>query len=384
MRTSRAALLVTGLLLALAPGASALKIAVDGNHFVNARHEHLRLIGVNRSSTEYACAADDGVGGHGYAIFEGPVGTRAIQAMKSWRINAVAIPLNEACWLGGYGGLKPTFSGSRYRKAIVAYVNRLNARGIYAVIRLSASGPGSHVYGETSSSSEAPMADADHSISFWRSVAATFKDDHAVVFHTYDEPHDIGWRCALHGCIATSDSAHGGAPDFGSFHTAGQQAIVNAIRSRGARTQPIVISGIDFAGDEGKWEQFAPTDAASALVVGFNSFDFSGNFAGQRQNLKQLARRHPVLVGGFGDTDCDSDFSGRLMGFADRNGISYLAWTWNTEADYGGCQNALLGPTRDAYLTGHPSGFGAGIRAHYRAVMAPPTTPRARTRRSGR
>ena len=56
------------------------------------------------------------------------------------------------------------------------------------------------------------------------------------------------------------------------------------------------------------------------------------------------------------------------MKFADRLGISYLAWTWNTEADYGGCENALLGPKRSAYFTGHPSGFGKGIRKHFRAV----------------
>ncbi len=73
-------------------------------------------------------------------------------------------------------------------------------------------------------------------------------------------------------------------------------------------------------------------------------------------------------MGGFGDTDCNSDYSKRLMRFADGQGISYLAWTWNTEADYGGCSNALLGPKLSAYYSGHPSGFGEGIRKHYRAV----------------
>lgn len=47
------------------------------------------------------------------------------------------------------------------------------------------------------------------------------------------------------------------------------------------------------------------------------------------------------------------------MNFADGLGISYLAWTWNTIADYGDCSNALLGPKISAYYTGHPSGFGA-------------------------
>ena len=82
-----------------------------------------------------------------------------------------------------------------------------------------------------------------------------------------------------------------------------------------------------------------------------------------------------MLIGGFGDTNCNSDFSSKLMKFADRLGISYLAWTWNTVQDYGGCSNALLdsgrkGKAGRAYLRGLPSGFGRGVRAHFRKVKA--------------
>jgi hypothetical protein len=121
---------------ASAGSAQALSIAVSGNHLVNNGGKKVRLIGVNRSGSEYSCAGDDGRGGHGYGVFQGPVSNRAIKAMKTWRVNAVAIPLNEACWLGGYGGLKPAFSGAAYRDAIEGYVNRLTARGINEVLRL--------------------------------------------------------------------------------------------------------------------------------------------------------------------------------------------------------------------------------------------------------
>lgn len=95
---------------ACAGSAQALSIAVSGNHLVDESGKKVRLIGVNRSGSEYSCAGDDGHGGHGYAVFQGPVSDRAIKTMKTWKVNAVAIPLNEACWLGGYGGLKPAFS----------------------------------------------------------------------------------------------------------------------------------------------------------------------------------------------------------------------------------------------------------------------------------
>ena len=107
-------------------------------------------------------------------------------------------------------------------------------------------------------------------------------------------------------------------------------------------------------------------DPLNAIVVGWNDFDYTKNLRRSKGDLK-APKRLPDLIGGFGDTDCNSDYC-KLMRFADRYGISYLAWTWNTEADYGGCSNALLGPTRKAYFTGHPSGFGKGVRKHFRAV----------------
>ena len=344
-----------------------LSIGVSGNHLVNEAGKTVRLIGVNRSGSEYSCSGPDGEGGHGYAVFQGPVSDKAIAAMKTWRVNAVALPLNEACWLGGIGDLNPKFSGEPYRSAIEAYVDRLNAHGIYVVLRLSGAGPDDHVYGSVKGSSESPMADADHSLAFWSSVAARFRDNHAVLFHAYDEPHKISWGCALQGGCTVNANGSEGEPRFGKYTAVGEQSIVDAIRATGA-TQPIIVSGIDFAGDLSQWQQFMPTDPLSSIAVGWNSFDYSHNFGASKPFLRSLAKSHPVVVGGFGDTDCDSSYSTKLMKFADGLGISYLAWTWNTEADYGGCSNALLGPKLSAYLSGHPSGYGRGVRKHFRHV----------------
>jgi hypothetical protein len=48
--------------------ASALEIQVTGDHFVNGSGEAIRLIGVNRSGSEYACSGPDGQGGNGYGF----------------------------------------------------------------------------------------------------------------------------------------------------------------------------------------------------------------------------------------------------------------------------------------------------------------------------
>ncbi len=100
---------------ARSPGA----IRVSGHRLIGVDGHTLRLIGVDRSGTEYACSGPDGAGGFGYGIFQGPDDAGSIKALRSWHVNAVALPLNEACWLGGYAGLKPDFSGSAYQNAIV-------------------------------------------------------------------------------------------------------------------------------------------------------------------------------------------------------------------------------------------------------------------------
>ena len=374
-RRLRVALLAGLALAALttATARGAAPVRVSGNRLIGVDGRFLRLIGVNRSGTEYACSGPVDGGGFGYGIFQGPVDADSVRALLSWHVNAVGLPLNEACWLGGYANLSPAYSGAPYRRAIAAYVNRLDRAGIYAVLRLSGAAPGTNAYGSDQiSSDEIPMADADHSIAFWTSVASAFRRNRRVLFHTFDEPHDVGWACLRDGCTAT-DSPQGQGR-FGSYQTAGNQAMVDAIRATGAK-QPIVLSGPDFAGDLSGWRRYAPRDPHHELVADVSSFDYADYVIHHAAELRQFARSYPVIVGGFGDTHCTSTYSEKVMKLMDAIGQSYLAWTWNTVEDYGGCSNALLDDPRPAvrgfpagYYSGRPSGFGRGVRDHFRRV----------------
>ncbi|HEY2604095.1 MAG TPA: cellulase family glycosylhydrolase [Thermoleophilaceae bacterium] len=367
-----AALLITAL-----PGAASARrpstVRVSGHRLVGVNGHTLRLIGVNRSGTEYACSGPDGSGGFGYAIFQGPVDAASVKALRSWHVNAVALPLNEACWLGGYAGLKSSYTGAAYRHAIVAYVHRLASSGIYVVLRLSGAAPGDQAYGSDEvSSEEIPMADADHSLDFWSSAASTFRHSRRVLFHTFDEPHDVSWACLRDGC--TADDLPEGNQRFGSYTTAGNQAMVDAIRQAGAR-QPIIISGPDFAGDLSGWQRYLPHDPRHQLVADVSSFDYADFVVSHAAELRSFTRHHPLIVGGFGDTHCSSTYSQKLMGIIDSIHQSYLAWTWDTVQDYGGCSNALLddpapevGGFPAGYYSGRPSGFGSGVRDHFRQV----------------
>ncbi len=107
---------------------TAPQVQVAGNELVSGSGQRVVLRGVDRSGTEYEC-----VQGHG--IFDGPSGKASVTAMRSRGINAVRVPLNEACW-NGLSYVNPAYAGARYRAVVQAYVKLLNASGMVAILDL--------------------------------------------------------------------------------------------------------------------------------------------------------------------------------------------------------------------------------------------------------
>jgi hypothetical protein len=118
-RALGAVALISGLVALLAGCAT---VSVSGNQLRGFNNAPVRLHGVNRSGTEYACV-------QGWGIFDGPSDTTSISAIASWHANAVRVPLNEDCWLG-INGVSPAYSGTTYQNAIVNYVQDLNKAGM--------------------------------------------------------------------------------------------------------------------------------------------------------------------------------------------------------------------------------------------------------------
>ncbi|TMB60207.1 MAG: glycoside hydrolase family 5 protein, partial [Chloroflexi bacterium] len=222
-------------LAAPAAAPAPLSIRIVGNHFVDANDQPMRLLGVNRSGTEYECM--DGRG-----PFDGPADAQSIAVMASWHVNAVRVPLNEDCWLG-INGAPAAYSGANYREGIAAYVRRLHDAGLYAIVDLHWNAPGS-VPADGRTGQGRPMADGDHAPSFWRSVARAFRADPAVVFDLYNEPHDISWNCWQNGCMTTDA--------LGAWQVAGFQSLLDVVRATGARN-PILVAGNRWAGDLRGW-----------------------------------------------------------------------------------------------------------------------------------
>src|SRR5207249_3664448 len=71
----------------------------------------------------------------------GPLDQGSVDGIKSWHQNTLRLPLNEDCWLG-INGVNPAYSGANYRQAIASYVSLLNQNGLYVILDLHWSAPG--------------------------------------------------------------------------------------------------------------------------------------------------------------------------------------------------------------------------------------------------
>jgi endoglucanase len=339
------------------PVASGPGIAVSGNRLVDAAGASLRVAGVNRSGSEYACA-------QGWGLFDGPTDDASIQAMTAWGINAVRVPLNEDCWLG-INGVNPAYAGANYQSAIRAYVGRLQAHGLDVILDLHWGAPGTQL---ALGQEQAP--DADHAPAFWSSVAAAYKGVGGVAFDLFNEPHDISWSCWLNGCTTP-----------GGWQAAGEQQLINAVRGTGA-TQPVIVEGDNWGGDLSGFLANEPHDPAGQLVAGWHVYNFSGCNTSScwDSTVAPVAQQLPVLATEVGESDCGGSFLNTLLPWADSHQIGFLAWAWNT-ASCGG------GPSLISDYTGTPTAYGAAYKAYLGAhplSLALATVARATTKPAGK
>jgi hypothetical protein len=289
-------------------------LQVEGIRLVDSAGNLVRLRGVDRSGTEYACA-------EGWGIFDGPSDAASIAAIASWNANAVRVPLNESCWLA-INGVDPTYSGANYRQAILDYVARLNHAGLYIILDLHWAAAGSAI-----ALAQTPMADRDHSPEFWRQVATAFKGNDLVLFDLFNEPYPDNntdtpeaWRCWRDG-----GTCHGM-----SYQAAGMQELVDAVRSTGA-TNVILLGGIEYSAGLSGWLANRPTDPLHNIAAAWHIYN--GSWCADQDcwdsTADPVTKQVPLILGELGQDDGGSDFINSLMDWMDARQGSYLAWDWD-------------------------------------------------------
>ncbi len=322
-------------------------LRVAGNRLVNARGQTVILHGVNRSGAEYACI-------QGWGIFDGPADAESVQAIKSWHVNAVRVPLNEDCWLG-INGVPPQFAGKNYQQAILRYVRLLNQYGMYVILDLHWAAPG-----KNPAINQQPMPDADHSLAFWKSVATTFKSNTTVLFDLFNEPYPdnntadskAAWRCWKNGGVCA------GVP----YIAAGFQQLVNVVRATGAKNV-MLLGGIGYAGSLSEWLSYMPFDPLHNIAASWHVYNkaWCSTLACWNSQAVPVMKRVPVVVDEMGEMDCKDVFINPLMKWLDQHGTGYLAWAWNRAS-------CALEPALITSYNGTPTPYGIGLRNHFLAI----------------
>ncbi len=336
-----------------ASAAAAAGLHAVGNQLHDGAGRPIRLLGINRAGTEYACI-------QGWNIFDGPSDAASVQAIAAWKANAVRVPLNEHCWLGV--GTDPAYGAAAYQRAIRDYVSQLTSHGLVVILDLHWAAP----RGQKADRLR-PMPDRDYAPEFWRQVAGTFKDNGAVIFDLFNEPYPDSnrdtpeaWRCWRDGGTCAGVS----------FEAAGMQELVSAVRSTGA-ANAIMLSGIQYGAGLSRWLEYQPVDPENNLIASWHMYPHSSYANNPRYwdtYVAQVAQNVPLVAGEIGQTDCGADFLLRIMAWLDQHGAGYNAWAWTLgfgcEAlvtDYAGTPTAPYGQAYKDHLARLASVGGHGV-----------------------
>jgi hypothetical protein len=333
---------------------------VSGNKILTAAGRTYRLLGVNMSSGEFACVQGKGV------FDNNPVDQAAVDAMKTWNIHSVRIPLNEDCWLGTFG----TPSGAAYQQAVKSFVDLLVANGINPILDLhwnhGAYTGNVSACADANATCQKPMPDAQFAPTFWSQVATMFKGSNAVIFDLFNEPFPDAANNFSNATAAWTCLRDGGTCTGITYQVAGMQSLVNAVRATGA-TNVIMTAGLTWTNDLTQWLTFKPTDPAGNLVASWHSYNFNActNTTCWDNTIGTVAAQVPVTAGEIGQNTCAHDYIDQVTAWADAHGVGYLAWTWNAWGICPGSGNVLI----DDFAGTATASYGQGFKAHLLSVQ---------------
>jgi hypothetical protein len=345
---------------------------VVGNQIRDGNNQPVRLRGVNEPSSEYACIFDYGVFNHRVA---GVSDDTSVQALLSWKINMVRLPLNEDCWLNiNTAGLDPANLGANYQLAINQYVTKLTAAGIAVILDLHWAAPGN-----TRATGQLPMANRDHSITFWQQVANAFKSNTGVIFDLYNEPYPdnnvdsvAAWTCLRDGSPPGGPTAS--CPGSGSnYAAAGMQELLNAVRGTGA-TNLVLVAGVTYTGHLSQWMTYKPNDPLNNLAASVHIYPGGSQCSDLvciNAELGPLVQSYPLIAGEIGQSSCAVNLINPVIDWLESKSQHFLAWQWiNGSCDGSDAEGNFYGLITN-HATGAPTaGYGQGYKDRLAALVA--------------
>ncbi len=303
------------------------ELRVAGNRLRDAAGREVWLQGVNAGGMESIPNTDQIV-------------KSVVVAIDGWKSNCVRLPVNETFWFGK--SPYQSDGGVAYRAAVDKIVTLAANRGAYIALDL-------HRF-------RAPKA--EH-VAFWKDAAKRYANHPAVIFDLFNEPHEISWKVWRDGGWV----GQAGKVDESAFLTAeekkknqgfesvGMQALVDAVRSTGAKNV-VIAGGLHWANDltgieseaieKGEKESYRLSDPdGNGVMYAWHTYHWHKGWG----RLLPVAAKHPIFLGEVGAAPREEmtfipleqkenpyTFAPDMLGFIQKHRINWTGWCFHPKA----------------------------------------------------
>ena len=264
-----------------APESGIQPLHVADNHVVDSEGKRVRLRGVNTASLEWN------------ATGEGHILDTVKTAIKDWHATIVRVPLSQDRWFGK--APEQSDDGTAYRALVKQVIDACAAGSCYAMLDLHWSDTGE--WGKRIGQHKLPD---QNSVNFWTSCATAFKNNPAVLFDLYNEPHDVTWDQWRNGGTITESDRRAGTSI--TYPAVGMQAMLDAIRATGANNV-VVAGGLDWSYDLSGILTDGPLKdpMGHGVVYANHAYPFKGETVDKWiVRMEKATSRFPVIVSEFG------------------------------------------------------------------------------------
>jgi endoglucanase len=255
-------------------------LRVVGKQVVDARNQRVRLRGVNAASMEWNSEG------------EGHILETVKTAIKDWHCDIIRLPLTQDRWCGKAPEQKD--DGTAYRALVKQVVDTCASQNCYILLDLhwsDAAEWGKHI-------GQHKMPDAN-SVIFWKSCAEAYKNQPAVLFDLYNEPHDVTWELWRSGGMVTEKDRSGTDT---TFQAVGMQALLDAVRGTGA-LNVVVAGGLDWSYDLSGVLTDGPLKDPDGhgVIYANHAYPFKGETVEKWiARMEKATQQLPVIVSEFG------------------------------------------------------------------------------------
>jgi aryl-phospho-beta-D-glucosidase BglC (GH1 family) len=276
--------------------------------------EPVLLRGVNRSGLEYAGPDEIGF------LSGASISRSEIEfIVREWKCNIIRVPFNQDFVLRG----RNNHSGEEYQQALDQVIDWASSFGAYTLLDLQWL-DADRIYGGVRNF-VAPLPNFD-SIELWSTLARRYKDEPAVLYDLFNEPHD-----------RLDDDPYPLNKEDGTTYPSTQRKVTmkewqpwarkltNAIRTENPNSL-VFIAGTNWAYDL----RGMPMDIANVV---YSTHVYANKGRNWPEAFGNLSRSVPVFAGEFGGNDSpdELDFGRQLIEYFQQLGIGWAAWSWSNE-----------------------------------------------------